>query len=118
MTDTNWAIPGARDFLTKPTAAHAAAAHAARQRTALGSAEEIRAQREHQAAALRARHEQMLARATDPILKALIEAHGPTGNRLWPDCAGCPSVPDEYDSVPEDWPCGVWMFVSDRMGDT
>jgi hypothetical protein len=116
MTNPNWAIPGAQAFLSKPTTAHEAAeARAARQRSAVGTVKEIQAQREREIGTLRARHEVMLSRATDPILRALIEAHGPSGNRLWPDCAECPPVPNEYDTDPESWPCGVWMFISDRL---
>ncbi len=114
MTDPNWGIPGAQAYLSKPTAAREA--QAARQRTALGSAEEVRAQREQQVGVLRARHTAMLERATDPILRALVEAHGPSGtSQLWPTCSECPEVPDEYGSEPESWPCGVWWFISDRM---
>lgn len=119
MTDTNWAIPGAGQFLRKPTAPHdaAEAAMEARRRTALGTAEEVRAQRQREVDVLRARHEAMLGHARDPIVKALIEAHSPQGDeRLWPSCMGCPSVPDMYgDSEPEGWPCSVWVFISERM---
>lgn len=67
--------------------------------------------------ALRDRHAWMLANAADPILRALVEAHAPHGDD-WPKCPGCPEVPNLYeDLTPDDWPCPVWLFISDRMGD-
>lgn len=116
MTDSNWAIPGVNVYLGKPTAASEAnTARIAQQRTAYGTPEEIRAQREREAATLRARHATMLAAGTDPIVHALIEAHSPDSADVFPGCAACPTVYDEYDSGPESWPCGVWSFISDRM---
>lgn len=116
MTDPNWAIPGAQVFLSKPTTAQEAAAAAlARRRTAYGSPEEIRAQRERESGVLLARHEVMLAAATDPILRALVEAHGPVSDDCFHTCAACPEPDYGYGSEPAGWPCPVWLFVSDRM---
>jgi hypothetical protein len=114
MTDTNWAIPGAQVYLSKPTAASEAAA---RPKTALQSAQEVRAQRDREVAALYARHAWLVANAPHPILAALVEAHGPHGdsNTQWPDCAACPANSDDYGDEPASWPCGVWSFISDRM---
>lgn len=115
MTDTNWAIPGAQAYLSKPTAAAAAAAAAARQRGAVGATpEEWAAQRAQEMAVLRARHALIAELATDRVLKALIDAHAPQGDGSWPTCAGCPETGDDY-REPEDWPCSVWSFISDRM---
>lgn len=113
MTDPNWAIPGAQAYLSKPTAASASA----RTKTASETAAEVRAQRDREIAALRARHAWLVANAPHPILAALVEAHGPHGDSdtRWPDCAACPPNSDDYGDEPAEWPCGVWSFISDRM---
>jgi hypothetical protein len=117
MTDSNWAIPGAGVFLRKPTAAQEQAG--VRHKTALESSEDVRAQRDREVAVLHARHAWMLANAPHPILAALVEAHGPhRDDDRWPDCAACPPNSDDYGDEPASWPCGVWSFISDRMGDT
>lgn len=116
MTYPNWAIPGAQVFLSKPTTAQeAAAAELARRTTAHGTPEEIRAQREREAGVLLARHQVMLATAADPILRALVEAHGPVDRDCFQTCAACPEEHDDYGSEPAGWPCSVWSFVSNRM---
>jgi hypothetical protein len=58
--------------------------------TAYGTPEQIKAQRENEARTLRERHAWMLTNAADPILRALIEAHRPRNDDLFPDCAGVP----------------------------
>lgn len=63
----------------------------------------------------RDRHAWMLANAPHPILGALVEAHGPAGDDVYPSCSACPAIHDDYGSEPADWPCPVWAFVSDRM---
>lgn len=115
MSDTNWAIPGAQAYLSKPTAASAASAAAARE--SLARSEKVRAARDRELADLYARHAWLIANAPHPILAALVEAHGPHGDprTQWPDCAACPPNADDYDSWPASWPCGVWSFISDRM---
>lgn len=59
----------------------------------------------------------MLINAPHHILAALIRTHGPASASVTPTCKGCPSFVDEYDGelVAADWPCPVWVFVSDRM---
>ncbi len=90
----------------------------ARPRTALESAERLRAERAGELKALTDRHAWLLANAAHPVLHALIEAHGPDSDSEWPDCRQCPDVPNNYgDSDLESWPCPVWSFVSDRMED-
>jgi hypothetical protein len=80
---------------------------------ALGKAEEARR---------RERHRWMAEHAEHPVLKALVEAHGPdddgAGGLV---CWGCEPV--HYDKLmrpllnpePVPWPCSVWEFVNDRM---
>lgn len=66
--------------------------------------------------AARERHAWMLANAPHPILRELVAAHRPASEDLYPACAECPAPPSEIDGDPEPtaWPCGVWMFISDR----
>jgi hypothetical protein len=68
----------------------------------------------------RDRHSHLLRVASHPVLTALIEAHGPVGDGVYPSCATCRGWEDETtgeQTTPEDWPCPVWLFISDRMGD-
>lgn len=83
-------------------------------RTLHGTSEENLATREVYHKVLTDRHEHLLNVIPDPILRELIEAHGPQGG--WDaTCAACDPVYDEYDSEPASWPCVVWTFVSDRL---
>lgn len=104
-------------FMGKPTGAQLAAeAEQARRRALTGTPEDMAAERARQLKVLTDRHEAMLAAADHPILIALLEAHGPRGEALFPTCSACPEVNSQYgDSDPEDWPCGLWTFISDRM---
>lgn len=116
MTDT-WGMSGAASFMAKPTTAQQAAeAHQAWRRSLTGSPEDIHAERDRQRKVLTDRHATLLATVDHAVLKALIEAHGPSGEVEFPTCSTCPEIHDDYgDSDPRDWPCDVWTFISDRM---
>lgn len=116
MSDT-WGMPGAASFMGKPTGAQLAAeAEQDRRRALTGTPEDMAAERARQLKVLTDRHDAMLAAADHPILSALLQAHGPRGEGLFPSCFECPAVNNQCgDSDPESWPCGVWTFISDRM---
>lgn len=65
----------------------------------------------------RERHAHLLRISDHPVLTALVEAHGPASADRYPVCVACPAPPSEYDGDPQptDWPCPVWVFISDRM---
>lgn len=87
--------------------------------TLYGTDEEVARERDRQFRALKDWHAELLREtAGNPVLHALIEAHGPKPERdgPWAHCSECPEVNNQDgDSDPEYWPCGVWIFISDRM---
>lgn len=85
-------------------------------RTLRGTDEEITAARVAEREIYTDRHAYLLTEIDNPVLHALVVAHGPSSDALFPDCAECPPTPNGWeDEDPVAWPCPVWMFVSDRM---
>lgn len=61
----------------------------------------------------------MLARATDPTVRAVLDLHRPVveGSGGWPVCLGCDNA-DGPDAEPPQWPCHTWSLIQQQlMGD-
>ena len=53
----------------------------------------------------------VLAAATDPALRGVLELHRPVieGSGWWPVCLGCDST--GLDVEPPAWPCRTWTMI-------
>jgi len=58
----------------------------------------------------------VLARATDPALRAVLDLHRPVieTSGAWPVCQGCDSD-DGPDAEPPEWPCRTWTLIRKRL---
>ena len=58
----------------------------------------------------------VLARATDPALRAVLDLHRPVieTSGAWPVCQGCDSD-DGPDAEPPEWPCRTWTLIQQRL---
>ena len=57
----------------------------------------------------------VLAAATDPALRAVLELHRPVteGSDWWPVCLGCDRTGP--DAEPPTWPCRTWTLIEQAL---
>ena len=66
-------------------------------------------------AAVDAEAARLLAVATDPALRAVLELHraGPEMSGWWPVCLGCDG--SGSDAEPPAWPCRTWTLIEQAL---
>jgi len=58
----------------------------------------------------------VLARATDPTVRAVLELHRPVvdSSGACPVCRGCDGF-DGPEAEPPEWPCRTWTLIQERL---